>query len=176
MTQKHRFPAARLRGSFRHRFFRSLKSCPLQKGNMMTLLLVLSGSICLISLFFYLRLLGDIRSLSRQLDEINAGSQIELTVFTRQKTFLALCRRVNRVLSSKDQSHARYEQAEKLLKRNITNLAHDIRTPRSLRLSAAGKGMRGRLPERPLSFICRAETDRNGRNAGRTVPVHQAHQ
>lgn len=95
----------------------------------MTLLLVLSGSICLISLFFYLRLLGDIRSLSRQLDEINAGSQIELTVFTRQKTFLALCRRVNRVLSSKDQSHARYEQAEKLLKRNITNLAHDIRTP-----------------------------------------------
>lgn len=78
---------------------------------------------------FYIRLRADIRSLYEQLGEIERGSHMELAVYSRQKSLLALCRRLNRVLQQKDANHIQYEKAEKHLKQNITDLAHDIRTP-----------------------------------------------
>lgn len=95
----------------------------------MSILALLSGMICICLGWLYARLCADIRALQRQLDEIDRGSHMELAVNSRQKCLLAFCRKLNQVLSSKDTEHVQYERAEKQLKQNITNLAHDIRTP-----------------------------------------------
>lgn len=95
----------------------------------MYFLLALLSIICALALFFLARLAADLRSICRQLEEIGRGSHIELTVTTRQKSLLTLCRSLNRILADRDQGHILYERAEKQLKQNITNLAHDIRTP-----------------------------------------------
>lgn len=91
--------------------------------------LIFSGIACVCLALSYIRLRADIRSLCEQLGEIERGSHMELAVYSRQKSLLALCRRLNRVLREKDMSHTQYEKAEKRLKQNITDLAHDIRTP-----------------------------------------------
>lgn len=95
----------------------------------MVILLILSGIICIWLSLSCLRLRADIRYLHEQLEEIERGSHIELAVYSRRQSLLAFCRRLNRVLQEKDASHNRYEKAEKKLKQNITDLAHDIRTP-----------------------------------------------
>jgi len=95
----------------------------------MNILLMILGIACVWLGGLYLRLCGDIRSLSGQLGEIGRGSHMELAVNSRQKSLLTLCQVLNRVLAAKDADHIRCERAEKLLKQNITSLAHDIRTP-----------------------------------------------
>lgn len=95
----------------------------------MHILTILLSIACIILFLTLARLCADIRSLCRQLEEIERGSHMELTALTRQKSLLQLCRYLNRILAARDQSHIQYERAEKQLKQNITNLAHDIRTP-----------------------------------------------
>lgn len=95
----------------------------------MHILTVLLSIACIILAIALARLCADIRSLRRQLEEIERGSHMELTALTRHKSLLQLCRSLNRILAARDQSHIQYERAEKQLKQNITNLAHDIRTP-----------------------------------------------
>lgn len=95
----------------------------------MSVLLILSALACVLLTIAFARLCADIRSLCRQLEEIRHGSHMELTVGTRQKSLLALCRSLNHILAVRNQSRIQYERAEKQLKQNITNLAHDIRTP-----------------------------------------------
>lgn len=80
------------------------------------------GSVCI-------RSRAELHSLYRQLEEVAEGSHIELTVNSRHRPLLALCRMLNHVLRVRDRSHLQYEQAEKQLKQDITSLAHDIRTP-----------------------------------------------
>lgn len=93
------------------------------------ILLCILTAACLCLAWLYGRLCGEIRSLRRQLEEIRRGSHIELAVGSRQKILLALCRLLNQVLSAKDADYILYQQKERLLKQNITSLAHDIRTP-----------------------------------------------
>lgn len=95
----------------------------------MCALFILSGMACTFLTLLYIRLCLDIRSLCGQLREIGQGSHLELAVGSRQRVLLTLCRTLNQVLSSKDRNHIQYEKAERQLKQNITNLAHDIRTP-----------------------------------------------
>lgn len=95
----------------------------------MYLLLALLTLFCLFLGISLARLCMDIRALCGQLEEIDRGSHIELTTATRWKSVLALCRNLNRILSARDQEQIRYARAEKQLKQNVTNLAHDIRTP-----------------------------------------------
>lgn len=95
----------------------------------MCALFILSVTACILLALFYTRLCTDIRSLCGQLREIQQGSHLELTVNSRQRALLALCRQLNQVLSAKDRDHIQYEKAERQLKQNITDLAHDIRTP-----------------------------------------------
>lgn len=95
----------------------------------MTLFLILLCMICPGLLWACARLRGDIHALSRQLEEIMQESHIELTVNSRQKCMLELCGKLNRVLSLKDADYLQYKKAEKQLKQDIANLAHDIRTP-----------------------------------------------
>lgn len=92
-------------------------------------LFILSIIGCILLTLFYVRLCLDIRSICNQLREIQRGSHLELTVNSRQRALAALCRKLNQVLSSRDRSHIQYEKAERRLKQNITDLAHDIRTP-----------------------------------------------
>lgn len=80
-------------------------------------------------LLAHIRLRAGLSSLCRQLEEIGRGSHMELALDSRQKPLPALCSILNHVLSLKDKNHIRYEQEQKLLKQNITGLAHDIRTP-----------------------------------------------
>ena len=86
----------------------------------MTVICILLSLACLLLLVLLLRLYAAIRFVCRQLETIQEGSHIQL---------LTLCRILNRILSSRDRSQIQYEQAQKQLKQNITNLAHDIRTP-----------------------------------------------
>lgn len=95
----------------------------------MNFLFILICILCLCLGWLYLRLWGDIRSLRGQLEEIQRGSHMELAANSRQRCLVAFCRTLNQVLLSKDAEHMRYERAERQLKQNIINLAHDIRTP-----------------------------------------------
>lgn len=95
----------------------------------MNIFLILLCGICVCLFWAYTRLREDIFSLCGQLEEIMQGSHMELAVNSRQKCLLALCKKLNQVLSCKDANHLQYEQAERRLKQDITNLAHDIRTP-----------------------------------------------
>ena len=89
-----------------------------------------AGIFCFgVLLVMYLRLREELVSLRSQLKEIGRGSQIELTLNSRQKPLRKLCLTLNEVLTSKDRDYSRYVRQEKLLKQNITGLAHDIRTP-----------------------------------------------
>lgn len=95
----------------------------------MEIFLVAVCAICLYLGFLCIRNRMDLHSLYRQLEEVAEGSHIELTVNSRQKPMLALCRMLNRVLRIRDRDHFRYERAQRQLKQNISSLAHDIRTP-----------------------------------------------
>ena len=95
----------------------------------MNILLILLCFACICLCFFYIRLHMGILFLTTQLKEIQKGSHMELAVNSRQKSLLILCSCLNQVLAAKDANHTQYEKTENLLKQNITNLAHDIRTP-----------------------------------------------
>lgn len=93
-------------------------------------ILTMMAGICALALgFFYIRSRMELRSLYRQLQEIEDGSQLELAVNSRQRIMLALCQKLNSILTDKDRRHIQYERAEKRLKQNVAGLAHDIRTP-----------------------------------------------
>lgn len=95
----------------------------------MALALVILGVVCGWLLLQHIRSILEIRSLCRQLEELERGSHMELGVQSRQRDMLALCRRLNRLQKLHHQQQIQYEQAERQLKQNITGLAHDIRTP-----------------------------------------------
>lgn len=101
----------------------------MEKENLMNILLIPLCLTCIFLCFFYIRLRMEIRSLTAQLREIQSGSHMELAVNSRQKPLLIFCSLLNQVLTAKDANHTQYEKSEKLLKQNITSLAHDIRTP-----------------------------------------------
>lgn len=95
---------------------------------MAVILVVLAGACCWL-LADHIRSTQEIRSLCRQLEEIERGSHMELGVQGRQRHMLDLCRKINGLLKQHCQAQLQYEKAQRQLKQNITSLAHDIRTP-----------------------------------------------
>ena len=95
----------------------------------MAIVLVLLGSVCTVLAVQYIRSILAVRSLSRQLGEIERGSHMEIGVECRQREVLLLCRQLNRLRQQWFQNQRQYEKGEKQLKQNIASLAHDIRTP-----------------------------------------------
>lgn len=91
--------------------------------------LTVTAALCVLLLVQHIRWILQMRSLYRQLEEIERGSYMELGVQSRQRDVLALCRQLNRLQKSRFQKQIQYEKAERQLKQNITGLAHDIRTP-----------------------------------------------
>lgn len=95
----------------------------------MVIVLVVLIGICMLLTMQYARSILAVRSLRRQLEEIERGSHMEISVECHQREMLSLCRQLNRLRQHWFLSQRQYEKAEKKLKQNITSLAHDIRTP-----------------------------------------------
>lgn len=91
--------------------------------------LVILGMGCGWLLLQHIRSVLEIRSLCRQLEELERGSHMEMGVQSRQRDMLELCRKLNRLQKLHHREQIQYERAERQLKQNITGLAHDIRTP-----------------------------------------------
>lgn len=113
----------------------------------MTVVLVILVGICVWLLIQYIGSILEIRSLCRQLEEVEHGSHMELGTTGSQKEMLALCRRLNHLFRLQGRAKMQYEKAEKQLKQNITSLAHDIRTPLT---GAAGYVQLARECEEPV--------------------------
>lgn len=77
----------------------------------------------------------ELKHLLSQLEQLHAGSQMDLTAQHRDTLFLLLYKRLNYIFSSFYMKEQKYTQSQNELKQTISNLAHDIRTPLT---SAAG--------------------------------------
>ena len=86
-------------------------------------MVVALGSVCILLALQYIRSILAIRSLHRQLSEIERGSHMEIAVECRQKDVLVLCRQLNRLRQQWFQDQRQYEKVQKQLKQNITSLA-----------------------------------------------------
>lgn len=95
----------------------------------MAIALIVLSIVCGVLLAQRIRSTLELRSLCRQLEELERGSHMELGLQSRQKEMLDLCRALNRMQKLYHQGQIQYEKAERQLKQNITGLAHDIRTP-----------------------------------------------
>lgn len=101
----------------------------------MLLLIVVLIILLIIMFLTLLHYRREIVRLTRQLDVIEDGSQIELSASVRSKEFMALYQKLETLLGTFRASRFRYEKSQKQLKKTISNIAHDIRTPLT---SAAG--------------------------------------
>lgn len=108
-------------------FENRVKKC--QGDGYMTVILVILTGLCGWLLAGRIRSIYEVRSLCRQLEEVQRGSHMELGVQGRQSHMLALCRKINELLRQQHQTQLQYEKTQRQLKQNITSLAHDIRTP-----------------------------------------------
>lgn len=91
--------------------------------------LIIFMILCVWLLAQHIRSILELRSICGQLEEMERGSHMELGVYSRRREVLKLCRTLNRLQRKQERDRILYEKAEKQLKRNITALAHDIRTP-----------------------------------------------
>ncbi|MDE7225173.1 MAG: HAMP domain-containing histidine kinase [Acetatifactor sp.] len=127
----------------------------------MAIALAILGVVCGWLLVQHIRSILELRSLYRQLQELEQGSHMELGVQSRQRDMLVLCRQINRLQKVHHQEQIQYERAEKQLKQNITGLAHDIRTPLT---GAAGYVQLARECEEPRrrEYYLQVASDRLG--------------
>ncbi len=79
----------------------------------MALVLAILGIVCGWLLLQHIRSILEIRSLCRQLEELERGSHMELGVQSRQRDMLALCQRLNRLQKLHHQQQIQYERAER---------------------------------------------------------------
>lgn len=101
----------------------------------MLLILIVFSIVLLILLLMLLSYRQEIIRLTKQLDAIEKGSQIELSASIRTKDIQKLYKKLESLLVSFRESRLQHERSQKQLKKTISNIAHDIRTPLT---SAAG--------------------------------------
>lgn len=71
-----------------------------------------------------------IKEISASLEEIlNLKSNNILTISSSDNDLKLLASKINKELKSLSKQRLQYENANQVLKRNITNISHDIRTP-----------------------------------------------
>lgn len=119
--------------------------------------LVILGIVCGVLLIQHIRGIMELRSICRQLEEVERGSGMELGISSRRKYMLELCRKLNGLRRQQHQLEMRYENTEKQLKQNITNLAHDIRTPLAGATGYVQLAGECREPERRAYYLQAAE-------------------
>ena len=100
---------------------------------MITLLITACGifAIGLVALFIRLRSVKkDLRKMSGKLTEIiSIDTNAQLTTDTFDKDVAALTQSINRMLQNNRQGYLEAARTEAALKRAITNISHDLRTP-----------------------------------------------
>lgn len=101
----------------------------------MLLIIIILIVLLLILFLTLLRYHLEIIQLTKQLDAIENGSQIELSASLRTKDIQTLFKKVDFLLASFRSSRLQQASSQKQLKKTISNIAHDIRTPLT---SAAG--------------------------------------
>lgn len=99
------------------------------KSAVLTVILIFLLMITGCQFLYHLSITASLKFLRRQLEELQAGSQMDLCVQSRQPHILALCQTLNALLRQRQGNYLQYERAQKQLKQTITGLAHDIRTP-----------------------------------------------
>lgn len=77
-------------------------------------------------LILYIR---EVHHLKDQLDQLETGSQVELTTNTRNRAFVQLYQKLNHIFSESRTRERKYIRAQNQLKQSISDIAHDIRTP-----------------------------------------------
>lgn len=77
-------------------------------------------------LILYIR---EVHHLKSQLEQLEAGSQMELTTNTRNPAFVQLYQKLNHIFSGSHARDQRYIRSQNQLKQSISDIAHDIRTP-----------------------------------------------
>ena len=94
-----------------------------------TALIVILAILLIISLSALLLYRRQVRELSRQLKDLEPGSNQRLTCSVRDRNFLSLCRMVNTYIDSQQKLVLQAKEAEEELKYTIASVSHDIRTP-----------------------------------------------
>ena len=94
-----------------------------------TALIVILAILLMISLSALLLYRRQVRELSRQLKDLEPGSNQRLTCSVRDRNFLSLCRMVNTYIDSQQKLVLQAKEAEEELKYTIASVSHDIRTP-----------------------------------------------
>ena len=94
-----------------------------------TALIVILAILLIISLSALLLYRRQVRELSRQLKDLEPGSNQRLTCSVRDRNFLSLCRMVNTYIDSQQKLVLQAKEAEEELKYTIASVSHDTRTP-----------------------------------------------
>lgn len=95
---------------------------------MLLLIVVLLIVIALLS-FLIILYIREVRHLHQQLDQLEAGSHMELTSHTRNRTFLQLYTKLNHMFDDVRSEEQKYARSQAELKQSVSHIAHDIRTP-----------------------------------------------
>lgn len=95
----------------------------------MIIFIVLLILFCLVLFLLLLCAHRELAHLTQQLEHIEKGSHMELTTRLRSRHFLEVYRRLNRILSRRQDQELKQLRAQKQLKQTIADIAHDIRTP-----------------------------------------------
>ena len=94
-----------------------------------TAVIVILAILLIISLSALLLYRRQVRELSRQLKDLEPGSNQRLTCSVRDRNILSLCRLVNTYIDSQQKLVLQAREAEEELKYTIASVSHDIRTP-----------------------------------------------
>jgi len=98
-----------------------------------TALWIICGILAVILVFGLVRFLGvkkDIRQLGKRLDEIiRTDTNAQLTTQTFDKDIVSLAKSANDLLAKSRQDFFKAQRTEADLKRAISNISHDLRTP-----------------------------------------------
>lgn len=101
----------------------------------MLIIIICLLTIIIVLLFFVCLHMREVKHLSDQLEQLNAGSHMELSSKTRNPRFIALYTMLNRLMADTQKKELHYTRSQNRLKQTISSIAHDIRTPLT---SAAG--------------------------------------
>lgn len=79
--------------------------------------------------FLIILYIREVRHLHQQLDQLEAGSHMELTSHTRNRGFLRIYTKLNHIFDMVKSDELKYSRAQTELKQTVSHIAHDIRTP-----------------------------------------------
>jgi len=97
---------------------------------MLTAIIVIISLLLVISAAYSFMLKKDIRELDKTLSQIRkSNTNLQLTTVTFDKDISKLARSVNDILEKQKEIQRKSEQANDELRRAITNISHDLRTP-----------------------------------------------